>query len=251
MKLREAARLVKGEGKYVDYFSPKSCSYGNTQEPVPAVSSLPVQHVGLDEADHIPEIGKVVSTLTVARGIFFVSDREIFVIAASSDLVRKSDVARGVFDSMVSLKPLSSDDLSRILDKRVRLENQSQSIEKIFEPAAISDIHYFSKGLPKDALRLAANSLTEAAIRRKNTVSREEVKAAWKRSTSKITDILEGNELAVFQALEKLGRAYSSTHELQAATRLSRSQLNRILKTLYEREYVRRALVNRAFEYYI
>jgi type II secretory pathway predicted ATPase ExeA len=223
------------------------------QDMIQAVEKIGYEGIafGVDEADHIADIKKVVAMLTVARGIFFASDKQIFIVAGSSELSKRTDVMRGVFDSMIFVEDVSLDVMKRILDKRIRLENGKLSLSSTFEEKAVDAIYSYSGGLPKDGLRLAANALTEAAIENEVPVKQAQVKRARSRSIAHLSEMLEPNELKVFEALGEIGESSPSSDKLQKATHLSRQQADRILRDLSSRHIIRRRKEGKLFKYYV
>lgn len=223
------------------------------QDMIEAVEKISYEGVavGLDEADHIEDISKVVGMLTVARGIFFASDKQIFVVAGSSELSKRTDVMRGVFDSMIFVEDVSLDVMKRILDKRIRFENGKRSLNSTFEERAIDAIYSYSAGLPKDSLRLAANALTEAAIENEVPVKQAQVQKAQSRSIAHLSETLEPNELKVFEALGEIGESSPSSENLQKASHLSRQQVDKILRELHGRHIIRRRKEGKLFKYYV
>lgn len=207
--------------------------------------------IGLDEADHIADLKKVVAMLTVSRGIFFASDKVVFVVAGSSELSKRADVTRGVFDSMIFVEDVSLEIMKGILDKRIRLENSKRSLDSTFEEKAVDTIFSYSGGLPKDGLRLAANALIEAAIENEVPVKQAQVKKAQSRSITHLSEALEPNVLKVFEAVEEIGESSPSSDKLQRATRLSRQQLDRILRDLSNRHIIRRRKEGKLYKYYV
>jgi len=201
--------------------------------------------IGIDEADHIADIVKVVGMLTVARGLFFVSDREVFVLAGSPQLVAETTVTGGVFDAIVHVNALNRDDMKLMLERRVREQNDNSSLNDVFDSDSVEAIYQFSGGFPKTVLKLAENSLVEAAVSGKSRVQKEDVMKV----VSKAQALLGPSELRVLEALRKIGEASPSTKRLQRATDLSRQQLDRILRTLYEGNVVRRTKDGKAYFY--
>jgi DNA-binding transcriptional ArsR family regulator len=189
--------------------------------------------------------------LTVARGIFFSSKKPIFVVAGSVDLSKRTDVVKGVFDSMICVGDVPITVMERILDKRIKCENNRQSIQCIFDKKAIEAIYNYSCGFPKDGLRLAANSLTEAAIENEIPVKQDQVNKAQSKSMTSIGETLELSELRVFEAIGEIGESSPSYEKLQERTGLSRPQLDRILRRLYNRNIIQRRKEGRSFKYYM
>jgi GTPase SAR1 family protein len=214
--------------------------------------------VGLDEADHIQDISKVVGMLTRARGILFASGKETFVIAGSEALVKESArVVKGIFDVMIPMKSLDPAEIKNMLDKRISTEsanNKQLTADKLFEHSALRLLYEYSSGSPKAALRLAANCLIEAALDDKNIsciISNAHVKKAWLRSTSELAEILDEGEIRVLNALEKLHEASPSSEGLQKEVSLSRPSLTKILLRLHKDGHVRRRKKGKSYYYYV
>ncbi len=223
------------------------------QEMIQAVEKIGYEGIaiGLDEADHIGEVNKVVAMLTITRGIFFLSDKQMFIVAGSTELSKKSNVIRGVFDSMILVEQVSLQEMKRIFDKRIKLENNKSSLNSTFEEKAVDVIYKYSDGLLKDGLRLAANSLTEAVIENEIPVKQAQVQKAQSRSITHLSEALEPNELKVFEALEEVGESSPSSSDLQKASQLSRPQVDKILRDLSNRHIIRRRKEGKIFKYYI
>jgi len=207
--------------------------------------------IGIDEADHIANVDDVVSMLTVSRGIFFASDKQIFVVAGSMELSRRTELTRGVFDAMIYVESVPIEVIKDILDKRIRHANSKRSLSSTFDNEAVKAIYSYSDGLPKDALRLAANALAEATIANEDPVKGAQVKQAQSRSMTHLKQTLSPSERKVFDALNKIGESSPSSEELQTITNLSRQQLDRILRLLASQNKVRRKKVGKSFNYYI
>jgi len=205
--------------------------------------------IGIDEADHITDVAKVVAMLTIARGLFFVSDREIFVLAGSPELVAKSTVTGGVFDAIMHVNVLNREKMKQMLERRVREEKKDSSINDFFDSDAVEAIYRFSSGFPKIALKLAENSLVEAAISGKSRVQKEDVMKVVSKAVGEAQALLGSSELRVLETLRKIGEASPSTKRLQRATKLSRQQLDRILRSLYRAKIVRRTKRDKAYFY--
>lgn len=113
----------------------------------------------------------------------------------------------------------------------------------LFEYSALGRLSEYTSGSPKATLRLAANSLIEAALDEKNIsciISSAHVKKAWLRSTSELAEILDEGEIRVLTALEKLHEASPSSEKLQKEASLSRPSLTKILLRLRMDGHVRR-----------
>lgn len=205
--------------------------------------------VGIDEADHIRDLSKVVGMLTVTRGLFFTSDKQFFVVAGSNELVKQSNVTEGIFDSLINLKALSFDDMNLMLQKRINQENARISLTALFDASALRIIHDVSRGFPKLALRMAENALTEAAIQRAKRVEKKHVAKVIEKIGSQASAILGVSETRVLSTLREIGKASPSSNSLQKKTDLSRQQLDRILRRLYENGLVLRSKKERAYFY--
>jgi hypothetical protein len=206
---------------------------------------------GIDEIDHIASTDSVAAMLTVSRGIFFASDKPIFLVAASLDLAKRTELVRGVFDSMILVNEVSLEAMKKMLENRIKVENSKLSLNSTFEEKAVNAIYNYSDGLLKDGLRLAANSLAEAVIQNEIPVKQAQVKKAQSRSITHLSETLEPSEHRVFDALEQAGDSSPSSEELQKMTDLSRSQLDRILRNLSQRHIIRRRKEGKTFVYYI
>jgi hypothetical protein len=203
--------------------------------------------VGIDEADHIRELSKVVGMLTVARGLFFTSDRQFFVVAGSNELVKQPDITEGIFDSLINLKALTFDDMKLMLQKRINQENARISLTTLFDASALRIMHDISRGFPKLALRMAENAVIEAAIQGAKRVEKKHVERVIEKAGTQV--ILTQSEKAVLGTLRQIGEASPSSKSLQKKTGLSRQQLDRILRKLYEQGLVLRTQKVRAYFY--
>ncbi len=204
---------------------------------------------GIDEADHIRELNKVVGMLTVSRGLFFISDKEIFVIAGSNELIKQPTVTEGLFDSTMPLKPLTIEEMKQMLEKRTKEQRALGSLDGVFDWGALSAIHEFSRGLPKLALKIAENSLTEVATLGYNRVERRHVLQVLERAGAQVSIMLEPSERRVLEALRKIGEASPSSKSLQKTTALSRQQLDRILRKLCDQNIIQRRRDGKAYYY--
>jgi hypothetical protein len=196
----------------------------------------------IDEADHIPDIKKVIKALTVSREIFFTSEKYTFVLCGSPEMIKgdsKKEI-RGIFDSDVHVKQLDDSVIMDIFSKRVEAASIEANVPltDVFDEKSLSAILMNANGKLKFAFKIAQNSLDEAAYNRRNRVNVKDVESALSRMQASIEVSLEPSEQAVLDALSKLGAMSASDSQLQTETGLSRPSLDRILKVIHQKGLV-------------
>jgi len=194
----------------------------------------------LDEADHIPDVSKVLSMLTVSRELFFASKNFTFIVAGSPEMIeqdRKREIT-GIFDAHIYLRKLKADDLKVALSRRIQAEKETLSLTDVFETEAIELIIKNSGGILKLAMKLAENSLDQAAVSPERKVQPLHVNAAIARVRTDIQFDLSETELRVLKALHKLGKASPSDKAFQKEAELSRPKLNTVVRELNRKKIV-------------
>ena len=196
----------------------------------------------IDEADHIPDVQKVIRALTVSREIFFTSEKYTFVLCGSPEMIRidrKKEIL-GIFDSDVHVKQLDDDMIRNVFSKRVEFASSEAnvSLNEVFDEKSLSAILMSANGKLKFAFKIAQNALDEAAYNKRKKVNVKDVESALSRMQASIEVSLEPSEQTVLDALGKLGAMSASDSKLQKETGLSRPSLDRILRLLYQKGLV-------------
>jgi len=196
----------------------------------------------IDEADHIPDVEKVIKALTVSREIFFTSEKYTFVLCGSPEMIRsdrKKEIL-GIFDSDVHVKQLDDIVIKNAFSKRVAFASSGSNVtlSDVFDEKALSAILMSANGRLKFAFKIAQNALDEAAYNKKRKVSVKDVESALSRMQASVEVSLEASEQAVLDVLSKLGAMSASDSKLQKETELSRQSLDRILRSLYKKGLV-------------
>lgn len=193
--------------------------------------------IGIDEADHLPNIGEFLKLIIRSRLIFFAPGYS-FLVAGSPEIARYTEEMGRVFDKLLFFGFSTKKFIQQVFQKRITALNPSLQLSDIFEESVIDEIYSYSQGALKYALRLAENAIDECVASKERKVRKSHVVETIKKD--EIKEMLDENEKKILTALTKLGKSSSSNKELQRLSNLSRPSLHRILKGMLKRGLVRR-----------
>ncbi len=191
----------------------------------------------IDEADHLGDIEVFLKMLTRAREILF-SDGYTFFIAGSPEIARHTESIGSIFDKTIFVSPASFESMKEVLDKRIRAQNHSLSVTKLFTKESLEIIHESTKGVRKQFIRLAENAMDIAATDNSSKIKAHHVLEALNETKDKIAFTLKDNQIKTLKGLANLDFTSSSSKELQKLSGLSRSSLSKILRNLTDLGYV-------------
>lgn len=191
----------------------------------------------IDEADHLGPIDEFLRMLTKAREVLFAKGFTFFV-AGSPEIARHVEAMGIIFDKTLFLEPTTQLEFEEILTCRIRADNPKLTIHDIFDQQALKAIFETTKGMRKQFIRLAENSLDIAVAKKIKKVNYQCVLEAIGSSKDQIRLTLSASQSVVMKSLAKLGPSSPSEESLQKMTKLKRAALRLVLEELTNQGYL-------------
>lgn len=191
----------------------------------------------IDEADHLPKIEQFLRMLTSSRELLFTRGYT-YVIAGSVEVARHTESMGAIFDHLLYLEPLTEKAFKRIIEKRLQSQKPSLKSSDIFESESLELIFLKSKGILKEALRLAENSIKNAAKERSNRVMPSHSMEALEQKSEEITLDLQKNHIEILVYLAKIDKVSPSNEKFQKNLSITRSYLRTLLEDLLQKGYL-------------
>ena len=191
----------------------------------------------IDEADHLPHIEEFLRMLTRSRELLFTAGYT-YIIAGSVEVARYTEAMGAIFDHLIYLQPLAEDSFHNVIERRLQSQKKLLKLGDIFASGALHLIFQKSRGILKEGLRLAENSIKNAAKERASLVTVEHCLKVIEKETQEITLELQEKHILLLKFLANTDYASPSDKELQKAVSLSRSYLRTLLEDLSQKGYI-------------
>lgn len=191
----------------------------------------------IDEADHLAHIDAFLKMLTKAREVLFAQGYTFF-IAGSPEIARHVEDMGIIFDKIFFMEPASRDEFEEILTCRIRSNAPKLAISSVFAPASLDLIYEATKGMRKQFIRLAENSLDIAVAQELSQVTASHVREAIHMAKDQIHLTLSPSQSKVMKILVQHEPCSPSDKKLQTALKLGRAAIRNALEELVDQGYV-------------
>jgi Holliday junction resolvasome RuvABC ATP-dependent DNA helicase subunit len=193
----------------------------------------------IDEADHLPEVDQFLKLLTRSREVLFTKDYTFF-IAGSVEIVKYTEAMGTIFDKLIFLRPATLPELEEMFTQRIQAINSKLQLYDMFSREAVEKIFHRSKGVRKQALRLAENALEKASIANATKVDIYHLEEVIRTGYDEVTMELSGSQIKILKFLARVGAASPSDVGLQKKVGLGRTRIRGLLEELLVRGYVQK-----------
>jgi DNA-binding transcriptional ArsR family regulator len=223
---------------YVDVL-PMRCVGGYLEDMLCIVKQIGYRDIVIfiDEADHLSKIDAFLRMLTKAREVLF-STGFTFLVAGSPEIAKYIESIGIIFDKTIFVEPATRNEFEEILNCRIRSHNAVLAVGNIFAAQAMEAIYESTKGIRKQFIRLAENSLDIAAAHGDNVVGEAHVMEAIGMGKDQIQISVSDSQMRILKSLARLGPSSPSDQVFQNSVRLKREALRLLLEELYEHGYV-------------